>query len=762
MNLYYLHYNNYYNRMVKKFDTLGEYLTLPYYDNLSTENIAFNPNDGTETEQVVNIASQSFNYDYALLADGNDIVSRWFIMKSKRLRNGQYRLNLRRDLFADLLEDVIDAPAFIEKATLSSNDPMIFNSEDMTFNQIKQSETLLKDETKSAWIVGYLASNDANGAPVSYNVSFEQRFQISDTVTNISDWDYYSYANENIPFKGVFNTENGENGFVISMNNGQGWYFDSFNEGFMLDTIDTSSPITKAQIDEFYLVNKEVLTGELVSELRKYVDIHTQDELTNLLNINDTYIKDSTTEKLYRVSVSKSNRNYTKEWVDGFAYNITSTTTPQLFNKLNSYFGNGNNQSFYMICNVPQYDIQLIEVAEETLNLTITENRLHLTNAPYDMFCIPYSDDLMVGNLKSSKQVAFDTAMALARKYGNEGTAKYLYDLQLLPYCPVRNCIQPDGTFDVDGASVFYVRDSENVNRAAVIFGNNNSFTFNIELENPISVKNLKIESACDMHRLCSPNYNGVFEFNVAKNRGLTNFNVDCTYKPYNPYIHMNPNFGGLYGQDFNDSRGLVVGGDFSLPIVTSAWESYQLSNKNFQASFDRQIQNMEVNNSIQMIQKTASAVSGTIQGVIGGAIAGGIGGAIAGGAVSAAAGVADVATTRLAQIEAIDYTKDQFGYSLGNIKALPQGLSKTSALTYNNKIFPFLEYYTCTKEEKTALNNKIKYNGMTVMRIGTIREFLQQNPSYIKGKLIRVTTAKEDFNYVNELANEFNKGVFI
>ena len=35
------------------------------------------------------------------------------------------------------------------------------------------------------------------------------------------------------------------------------------------------------------------------------------------------------------------------------------------------------------------------------------------------------------------------------------------------------------------------------------------------------------------------------------------------------------------------------------------------------------------------------------------------------------------------------------------------------------------------------ALKNKIKYNGMTVMRIGTIREFLQQEKSYIKGKFI-------------------------
>ena len=84
------------------------------------------------------------------------------------------------------------------------------------------------------------------------------------------------------------------------------------------------------------------------------------------------------------------------------------------------------------------------------------------------------------------------------------------------------------------------------------------------------------------------------------------------------------------------------------------------------------------------------------------------------------------------------------------------------TGLLYNNKIFPVLEFYSCTDEEKTAFENKIKYNGMTVMRIGTISEFIKSEPTYIKGKLIRVEDIDEDFHYINELANEFNKGVFI
>ena len=261
---------------------------------------------------------------------------------------------------------------------------------------------------------------------------------------------------------------------------------------------------------------------------------------------------------------------------------------------------------------------------------------------------------------------------------------------------------------------------------------------------------------------MCSPNWNGQFEFNAAKNGGVKTINVDCEYKPFQPYIHLNPNFNLLYGQDFNDARGLICNGDFSLTQVSDAWANYQRQNVNYEKIFNRQIQNMEVNNNIQMSKSVAQASLGMLGGAIGGAMAGGVLGGMFGAAASGLGAAADIGLLKASQQEAIDYTKDQFGYSLGNIQALPDSLTKVSAFNNNNKIFPVIEYYSCTDEEKTALENKIKYNGMTVMRIGTIREFLQEEPSYIKGKLIRVTTAPEDFNYVNELANEFNKGVFI
>lgn len=136
--------------------------------------------------------------------------------------------------------------------------------------------------------------------------------------------------------------------------------------------------------------------------------------------------------------------------------------------------------------------------------------------------------------------------------------------------------------------------------------------------------------------------------------------------------------------------------------------------------------------------------------------------GAAAGFLASAVGGAADVQNNELLRNEAMSNQRDQFGYQLKNIQALPQGLMKTSSLTNNNKLYPFLEHYTSTAEEKHALENKITYNGMTIMRVGTPGDFIQDdNGTYIKGKLIR-TAIKDDSHLISEINAELNQGVYL
>ena len=311
-------------------------------------------------------------------------------------------------------------------------------------------------------------------------------------------------------------------------------------------------------------------------------------------------------------------------------------------------------------------------------------------------------------------------------------------------------------------------------------FFNSSDFVINdleaSEGKNQIAVKNnivnYKESNETEVYRLTSPNMASSFEFSPSKNGGNRRYyKAFCSYKPYNPFICISPAFLGLYGIDFKDNRGLILAGDFSLDIISDSWTNYKLQNKNYQLAFDRQIENMEITQQVQRMNEIFSSTAGVLKGGLMGGMAGGqvggpygaIAGAVVGTASSTIGAVLDYNNNQRLRKESIDYTRDQFGYSLQNIQALPRTLNKVSSLIVTNKFFPFLEYYSCTEQELQALRDKIKYNGMTIMRIGKIIDFLNENDkTYIKAKLIRNTDIACSSDELLDIANELDKGVFI
>lgn len=805
MDLYFFKFNNYYNRTIKFYGSINQYQQNGEMLGEPLLNCSFNPNDSTDTKHIVNRPLEEIG-DYMLAVLGNEIVSRWFIIEARRERTGQYTLTLRRDLFSDTYNQVIQAPAFIEKATLNDGDPMIFNKEDMTFNQIKTSETPLKDETGSAWVVGYVprdAFSDSTVVNGSVNIGSAYDIQVD----NLSNWDYWPYVNEKT--NGYYDTSESLFGGYVYFKNGNqaAWaYMQGFalqlngvKPNFKINTIVENnnssgqngvisglvSPTT-TQNNLVYSISSGTIDlpdaeaivynapenwkrniSELINLSLSYTECLSANEDYNFRQLGNKIIYETSSGLYHKINITKTKKTKTKDITAGNLFESLSTYLNRDVSSDGTITGTPGSSTFKMLYSYYEYTMTLEQVTVSA-KVTLSSDRYHLEDQPYDMFCIPYSDDL---EIYRNEQKLFNAnkslAVNMAVEIGADSGVGNIYDIQLLPYCPVRYCIKEDGTFDIGNAKVNFVKDEKDNDIGVVLWAVSSAFTLNIR--NSIQPEDLKVESQTDLYRLCSPNFNGQFEFSPSMNYGVDYFNIDCNYKPFTPYIHINPNFKGLYGQDFNDARGLICGGDFSLPQVSNAWANYQLNNKNYQNTFDRQIENMEVNNAIQRKKETLGVTLGTLGGLVGGAIAGakgGIagmaGGAVAGGIGSAVFGGLDMAFNEAQRQEALDYTKDQFGYALGNIQAIPTGLSKTSAFTYNNKIFPILEYYTCTEEEKKALRNKIKYNGMTVMRIGTIQEFLQPTPTYIKGKLIRVEGTGEDFHFISELAKEFDKGVYI
>ena len=308
---------------------------------------------------------------------------------------------------------------------------------------------------------------------------------------------------------------------------------------------------------------------------------------------------------------------------------------------------------------------------------------------------------------------------------------------------------------------------------------NINKFTEQLRKTEPYSILNpgddaltRKLANECDVLRLVSQNYSAIFEFSAAKSGGVDGFLADCTYKPWSPYIHILPKLKGLYGDNFvsiDDARGLICGGDMSLPQLSNAWANYQLQNKNFNNVFVRQIDHMDVQNDINKQGAIAQLIASPIIGGASGAAAagqfGGIKGAVAGGAAGAVLGAATSALDFRNNLKMMEENKkfatDMYTYNLQNIQAIPTSLTKTSALTYNTRVWPFIEYYTCTDVERNALADKIKYNGMTIMKIGKLTDYLLGEDKFYKGQLIRLNI-KVDSHMAYEIYNELNKGVYL
>lgn len=194
-NVLLLHYNNYSNRIVRKLNTIADYQAADA-NSEACLNINFVPGDGVTTSLVLGYGTNptglftgtKVGYDYLVVYDTTTveevttttILSRWFIMETVRTRQGQCELHLKRDTIADNLEAVEDATCFIKKGIVQNkDDSAIYNKEEITTNQIKSDEFLIKDETQCGWVVGYVAkqstANDSTGAVIVNPVTFTEQ-----------------------------------------------------------------------------------------------------------------------------------------------------------------------------------------------------------------------------------------------------------------------------------------------------------------------------------------------------------------------------------------------------------------------------------------------------------------------------------------------------------------------------------------------------------------------------------------------------------
>lgn len=763
MDLYFLKYNNYYNHTYKKENLLTNYL--PFRIGEIEDCELWNPGDGIRTSQVFDYEPVKEFPDYMVVAEGNEIYSRWFVIDGDRLRSGQYRVSLLRDVIADNIEALLTSPMFVERALLKENDNLIFNSENITVNQIKTDETLIKDNTGVPWIVGYLNRSYAGGK-IEGNLEFTP-------VKTYSSWDAFEY---NAYFDNWFNGYTSDDSTWFALYWSKNAYLNKWVRSWDIkkDSITQNSDwrstiflgyrkLTGGQDGEFPTlaeIKSKFSTNTWVSSVKKNFGIKTKAETDSLVALDTAIIKVADT--YYRLHLTSDPYDY-EETLNRTEATSEALDIKALCESLGGSLSQTNQDApvYTFHTSGTRYKLSKEDLStDKGFSISMPASRPRLNDAPYDMFCMPYGTYDGLGD----KELYMKAATAIMATL-NVGAGAELYDVQLLPYSPALSTTTITDIKDVN----------ENV-IGKVYWATESSFSKTILLDQPIGVENKKIDNICNKYRLVSPNYSGQFEFTAAANNGISGFKVDCTYMPINPYIRVAPLFGGLYGKEFNDSRGLICGGDFSLPVVNSAWVSYQQNNKNYQAIFDRQISNMEFSNNISRTMDRINAVTGTIQGTTAGAMAGSVAGpwgaaagAVVGAVASGVGGMYDMAINESIRQENMSYTRDRFNLSLGNIQAQPYSLSKTTAFTRNNKIFPILEYYTCYEREKLAVANHIAQYSMNVGVIGTLQEYISntwsykdiQARKYIRGVFTQIKGINDDFHLLNTINQELSRGIY-
>lgn len=778
--LYLVKYKNYYDRLATTEVAIDILDKAQLVESISDYN--FNPNDGVNTEIVVN-RSLSHAADYLLVQDqqSGEFLSNWYIMDCKRNLKGQETLLLRRDVLQDYMSDWMNAKSFVEKGTVQDTDDAIFNSEGMSYNQIKVREEPLTDEYNCQWLVGYYdkkSRSEIVGTDLTLNPD-------ADIVVNaLSDWDFAPLVgNTTGAFLYDIDEWAVETSVLLPSGESQGWKF--YSKSQILQKVKSYDSDYRrsmryygggsAATIEQTRANYQAEMGSILAAIRQGRGTFVEN---GILSQEDSLIVQSLNGKIlkagsiyYRINVNYQSVERIFNFVQGA---VDVLAVDKVFESW-SHLALGDYCYFTIKGRIFTISLSEYKSTSEKYSYDIgTDIANYSTDAEYGVFAIPYTDEA-IGAEFFNKEVSMMVANHMLQNHSTQ-----IYDIQLLPFAPAGIRIE-----DADSKAISYIKNSsgtavctifhiQNINTTKII-----NYTENIE--------NYKVENETQFCRLLSPNYQSAYEFTPAKNGGIKYFTVDMTLKPYSPYIHVRPNTGRLYGTDYGDATGLICAGDFSLTRVTDKWSEYELQNKNYEKQFDRQIENLEVQQNVQRTQEPWSVMAGALQAGTTGALVGGAGGpigaavgAVVGTGASLAAGIADMSLNEKLRNEAIDFSKDNFQMQMQNIRALPRTLNKVDTINANNKKFVVLEYYSATEQEKSALAWKIVMEGMTINRIGSFADYVNHYVyvgadrienidmdfniyPFVRGKIIKFKNDfVGDYHIAKAIAEEVAKGVYV
>ena len=796
-----LNFHHYTERSIDKYEDIDSYND---YSHIDREIFNFTFNNYISTSLDIKL-EEDFKPNYLLLIKDDKIHSRWYITNISQNSGNQHKLSLKRDIIADNLDTIMNLPnTYITKGYTDINNSCFFNKEDLIVNEIPKKLYPLRDELGCPWLVAYVNKydikssdssrpEDKNPWTVNYktnlNLSYNYEESLSTAKANLTS--LYLVKDEHIYINIVIiSTNYPTNAWIVQ--------FDLLNRtnkiignvdqadlskypNYIKVTLNTTlNSFCSAMSDTFY-DNRNTIINLLFPDYNK---LNSMSELMNIsFKYKNSIIKDS--NKYYEIDNNVENSyltNLKDTYLNNYQnlFNNILTIMKNKDSSVTSVVGRATANTSIYISTLHSYLSYTVKQLNSTdSSITISKTRRTCGNSLYDIICSPlkikgntlYSIDGEYYSLNDDETFSFYNNLSNCIGTSN------VYDIQILPYCPIRDVLKYNS--DSDALEIKLNSSDENIiyqkkNNLLLLYVNNINISFDIDTSsnNNYSNPSLMFEKDEDIskknyltnkYKLVSPNFSSEYEIPLYENKGILYMNVDMTLLPNNPWIKINPIYNYLNGKDLDDIRGLIIGGSLSISQISNSWTEYILQNSNYSQLFESQIAYQEYQNKMSMtstaIQSGLTALGTGFTGGLINPVLGAIGGTASG-----VAGLIDNIVQAGMNKKQIEFQKEQWNLQLGNIKNKPNVLSKITSINKNFKYFPFIIHYKSTDEEIENVENYLKLNGMTINRIGKLVDYYNLD-YYLAGEIKDYDNidlnllSSEEYEY---LKNEIKQGFYL
>lgn len=748
------------------------------------ENTSIAYGDGIGTTVVTNCPFNILEKqpNYMLLYKGTELEARYFVEKFT-VESGEYakenesdekkttcRVNLVRDVLVDFADKYQNNLFKCKRGHLDDNifTPLLVQDESIACNQIKVKQQAIEFwDASTQWVTIFYAQQEN---PI--------KLKFTDTSSATVDFNDYKNAvlaiptatqdNRNFKYKINRDCDTVEFGvhignFNFSINS---YYTVRFNVKTRKTTIlsRTENILLTQGHNIITFFEKVADITELVNAINVIYKIDNNASDKNIINKYDGEAFAQNT-KLYKIvandivysdSQSNENNNVIVTALDNLCTAMQNDKTV-IADKVERF----NGVITYQKTSIREMGTEILESTEIDLPMEIQLDDLNMC-----CLTIPVGSGTVLVNNGVEYTMSRESILSLLTDgFTNAGTQ--IYDIQVLPYCPYSELnskyLGREPSASIDISSVSNKVEIKGLNNQVVYYGfsiRNASGGYYGKLE--IQVDNVKMDSITKFCRIVSNDHQQAFDFKPSSNNGLQYIYLEYSLRPLSTIYRIVPVFNNnsLYGGNYKDTRGVVWKGGFSVSQVTNAWTEYKLQNSTFQATFDREIQNLEYINdkktaleNLQYNLGVAGDLVNTVQGGINGFMFGSMSKKsnipIIGTGVTAIAGLTNTAlnatrnyynkqTAQDLRIESIALKKDLFALSNQAIQARPNTFANGTELSTLTNGKAYIEYYDCSEREKEQIRYYLQLQSYTVNAFGSISGYLKKDEStFIQGVFV-------------------------